>query len=137
MSRSINEVTLVGFLGNQPELKYTPSGKALVNLRLATDESFKDKAGVLQKRTEWHRITVWGAAAESCAKYKDKGHQLMIRGKLQTRSYEKEGQKHFVTEVIAVPGGVTFLGVPAKKEAGASVGEDAQDGAPDDMDVPV
>jgi single-strand DNA-binding protein len=105
---SINKVILIGNLGADPELKYTPSSRALCNLRVATTEVFKDKSGVKQERTEWHRVTVWGDQAENCSKYLAKGRSVYIEGKLQTRSYEKEGQKHYATDVVADR--VVFLG---------------------------
>jgi single-strand DNA-binding protein len=105
---SINKVILIGNLGADPELKYTPSSRALCNLRVATTEVFKDKTGVKQEKTEWHRVTVWGDQAENCSKYLSKGRSVYIEGKLQTRSYEKEGQKHYATDVVADR--VVFLG---------------------------
>jgi single-strand DNA-binding protein len=105
---SINKVILIGNLGADPELKYTPSSRALCNLRVATTEVFKDKSGARQERTEWHRVTVWGEQAENCSKYLSKGRSVYIEGKLQTRSYEKEGQKHYATDVVADR--VVFLG---------------------------
>ena len=105
---SINKVILIGNLGADPELKYTPSSRALCNLRVATTEVFKDKSGQRQERTEWHRVTVWGEQAENCSKYLSKGRSVYIEGKLQTRSYEKEGQKHYATDVVADR--VVFLG---------------------------
>src|SRR5258708_22935643 len=105
---SINKVILIGNLGADPELKYTPSSRPLCNLRVATTEVFKDKTGVKQEKTEWHRVTVWGDQAENCSKYLSKGRSVYIEGKLQTRSYEKEGQKHYATDVVADR--VVFLG---------------------------
>jgi single-strand DNA-binding protein len=99
---------LIGNLGADPELKYTPSSRALCNLRIATTEVFKDKSGQKQERTEWHRVTVWGDQAENCSKYLSKGRSVYVEGKLQTRSYEKEGQKHYATDVVADR--VVFLG---------------------------
>src|SRR5579872_4313782 len=105
---SVNKVILIGNLGADPELKYTPSSRPLCNLRVATTEVFKDKSGQRQERTEWHRVTVWGDQAENCSKYLAKGRSVYIEGKLQTRSYEKEGQKHYATDVVADR--VVFLG---------------------------
>ena len=114
---SINKVILIGNLGADPELKYTPSSRALCNLRVATTEVFKDKTGARQERTEWHRVTVWGDQAENCSKYLAKGRSVYIEGKLQTRSYEKEGQKHYATDVVADK--VVFLGSGGGGGAGA------------------
>jgi single-strand DNA-binding protein len=105
---SVNKVILVGNLGADPELKYTPSSRALCNLRIATTEVYKDKGGQRQEKTEWHRVTVWGDQAENCSKYLSKGRSVYIEGRLQTRSYEKEGQKHYATDVVADR--VVFLG---------------------------
>jgi single-strand DNA-binding protein len=105
---SVNKVILIGNLGADPELKYTPSSRPLCNLRIATTEVFKDKAGQRQERTEWHRVTVWGDQAENCNKYLSKGRSVYIEGKLQTRTYDKEGQKHYATDVVADR--VVFLG---------------------------
>jgi single-strand DNA-binding protein len=105
---SINKVILIGNLGADPELKYTPSSRALCNLRVATTEVFKDKTGQRQEKTEWHRVTVWGDQAENCSKYLSKGRSVYIEGKLQTRTYDKEGQKHYATDVVADR--VVFLG---------------------------
>jgi single-strand DNA-binding protein len=98
---SVNKVILVGNLGADPELKYTPSNRALCNLRIATTEVFKDKSGQRQEKTEWHRVTVWGDQAENCSKYLAKGRSVYIEGRLQTRSYDKDGQKHYATDVVA------------------------------------
>lgn len=105
---SVNKVILVANLGADPELRYTPNQRALCNLRVATTEVFKDKAGKRQERTEWHRVTVWGDQAENCGKYLAKGRSVYIEGKLQTRTYEKDGQKHYATDVVADR--VVFLG---------------------------
>jgi single-strand DNA-binding protein len=105
---SVNKVILIGNLGADPELKYTPSSRPLCNLRIATTEVFKDKSGQRQERTEWHRVTVWGDQAENCSKYLSKGRSVYIEGKLQTRTYDKEGQKHYATDVVADR--VVFLG---------------------------
>jgi len=117
---SVNKVILVGNLGADPELKYTPSSRAVCNLRLATSEVFKDKGGQRQERVEWHRVTVWGDMAENCAKYLAKGRSVFVEGKLQTRSWDKDGQKHYATDVVADR--VVFLG--------GGGGEGRGDGAP-------
>jgi single-strand DNA-binding protein len=105
---SVNKVILVGNLGADPELKYTPSNRPLCNLRIATTDVFKDKSGQRQERTEWHRVTVWGDTAENCNKYLAKGRSVYVEGRLQTRSYDKDGQKHYATDVVADR--VVFLG---------------------------
>lgn len=106
---SINKVIIVGRLGRDPELKYTPSGMAVCTFSVATSERWKDKDGKDQERTEWHRIVVWSKLAELCNQYLSQGKQVFIEGQLQTRSWDdKEGQKRYVTEIIAKS--VQFLG---------------------------
>jgi single-strand DNA-binding protein len=102
MAGGVNKVILVGNLGHDPEMRYTPSGAGVCELRLATNESWTDKQGQRQERTEWHRVVVWGKRAELCSKYLSKGRQVYVEGKLRTRSWDdKEGNKRFTTEVIA------------------------------------
>jgi single-strand DNA-binding protein len=105
---SVNKVIIIGNLGADPELKYTPSGKAVANLRIATAEAWKDKSGAKQEKTEWHRVTVWGDMAENCSKYLSKGRSCYVEGRLETRSYDKNGQKHYATDIVAER--VVFLG---------------------------
>src|SRR3954470_3719186 len=115
---SVNKVILVGNLGADPELKYTPSNRPVCNLSIATNEVFKDKGGQRQERTEWHRVTVWGEQAENCSKYLAKGRSVYIEGRLQTRSWDdKEGKKRYTTEVVADR--VVFMGGGAPGEGGA------------------
>jgi single-strand DNA-binding protein len=117
---SVNKVILVGNLGADPELKYTPSNRPVCNLSIATNEVFKDKGGQRQERTEWHRVTVWGEQAENCSKYLAKGRMVYIEGRLQTRSWDDktDGKKRYSTEIVADR--VTFLGGGA--EGGAAGG---------------
>ena len=98
---SVNKVILVGRLGQDPELKYTPSGAAVCNFSLATSESWADKSGQRQERTEWHRVVFWRKAAEIVAQYSKKGDRLYVEGKLATRSWEDNGQKKYMTEIQA------------------------------------
>jgi len=119
---SVNKVILIGNLGADPELKYTPSQRPLCNLRIATTEVYKDKAGVRQEKTEWHRVTVWGDQAENCNKYLAKGRSVYVEGRLQTRTYDKDGQKHYATDIVADR--VVFLGSGGSGEGrGAGGGE--------------
>ena len=109
MAGGVNKVILVGNLGVDPEMKYTPSGAGVCEFRLATNESWMDKAGQKQERTEWHRIVVWGKRGEICAKFLSKGRQVYIEGRLRTRSWEDQtGNKRYMTEIIADD--VQFLG---------------------------
>jgi single-strand DNA-binding protein len=115
---SVNKVILIGNLGSDPELKYTPSNRPLCNISLATNEVFKDKAGARQERTEWHRVTVWGEQAETCSKYLNKGRSVYVEGRLQTRSWDdKEGKKRYSTDIVADR--VVFLGAGNGNGAGA------------------
>jgi single-strand DNA-binding protein len=124
---SINKVILIGRLGQDPELKYTPSGAAVCNFSMATSESWTDKQGQRQERTEWHRIVVWGKLAELCNQYLSKGRQAYVEGSLQTRSWEdQQGQKRYTTEVSART--VQFLGGQANAGAGREQGQYAQQG---------
>lgn len=102
MARGVNKVILIGNLGADPDTRYMPSGGAVTNIRMATSESWKDKqTGEQKDRTEWHRITFYGRLAEIAGEYLKKGSQVYIEGKLRTRTYEKEGQTHYSTEIIA------------------------------------
>ena len=96
-----NQIIVIGNLGKDPEVRYTEGGDAVANLSLATSESWKDKEGNKQERTEWHRIVVWGKLAEIVGKYLKKGSTAMFQGKIRTKTYEKDGVKHYQTEIIA------------------------------------
>lgn len=99
----INKVILVGRLGRDPEVRYTPSGVTVANFSIATSEEWKDKnTGQKQERTEWHRIVAWRRLGEICGEYLRKGKQVYIEGKIQTRSWEdRDGNKKYTTEIIA------------------------------------
>src|SRR5579863_3601674 len=99
---SVNKVILVGRLGRDPETRYTPAGQGVCNFSLATDETYKDRNGERQKRTEWHRIVLWGKLAEIAQQYLKKGHLVYIEGRLQTREWEdkRDGQKRSTTEIV-------------------------------------
>ena len=100
--RGINKVILIGNLGADPELKYTPSGSAVSNFTLATNESWVDGKGERQEKTEWHRIVVWGKLAEICNEYLKKGSKVYLEGRLQTRSWDgPDGTKRYTTEIVA------------------------------------
>lgn len=128
MASGVNKVILIGHLGADPDMRYTPSGAGVCELRVATSESWKDKNGQRQERTEWHRVVVWGKTAEICAKYLAKGRQVYIEGRIQTRTYDdKEGQKRYITEVIA--NDVQFLS--SGRDGGGGGGGGARRGADD------
>lgn len=121
---SVNKVILVGRLGQNPEVRYTPSGAAVANFSVATNESWMDKQGQKQERTEWHRLVVWGKLAELCGQYLTKGRQIYCEGRLQTRQWQdKDGQTKYTTEVQAQT--IQFLGAGV----GAGAGTGAQVGA--------
>jgi single-strand DNA-binding protein len=101
MGRSVNKVTIIGTLGRDPEMKYMPNGNAVVNLSVATDESYNDKqSGQKVEKTEWHRLTAYGKLAEIIGQYLKKGSRAYFEGKLQTREWEKDGIKRYTTEII-------------------------------------
>jgi single-strand DNA-binding protein len=101
--KSVNKVILIGNLGKDPEVKYTPQGTAVAKLTLATNERYKDKEGQWQDRTEWHNVVLWQRLAEIAGEYLKKGGKVYIEGKLQTRSWEDKqtNQKRYMTEVVA------------------------------------
>jgi single-strand DNA-binding protein len=100
---SVNKVILVGRLGRDPETRFTSGGQAVANFTLATDESFRDRSGERQKRTEWHRIVMWAKLAEIAQQYLKKGMLVYIEGRIQTRQWEdkRDGQKRTTTEIVA------------------------------------
>jgi len=104
MSKSVNKVILIGTLGKDPELKYTPQGTAVAKFSMATNENFKDKqSGEWKERTDWHNIVCWARTAEIAAEYLKKGRKVYIEGRLSTRSWDDKetGQKKYMTEVVA------------------------------------
>ena len=99
---SVNKVILVGRLGQKPEIRYTGSGSAVVNMSMATNESRRDQQGNTTEHTEWHRIVVFGKTAEFCGNYLDSGALVYVDGRLQTRNWEdRDGVKRYTTEVVA------------------------------------
>ena len=98
----INKVILIGNLGRDPEMRYTQDGSPVCNFSIATSDTWKDKnTGEKREKTEWHRIVTFRRLAEICARYLKKGSKIFIEGKLQTRSYEKDGTTHYITEIVA------------------------------------
>lgn len=99
---SVNKVILIGNLGKDPELRYTPNGTAVGNFNIATNEVWTDRNGEKQTRTEWHRIVTWAKLAETCGEFLTKGKQVYVEGSIQTRSWDdKEGNKRTTTEIKA------------------------------------
>jgi single-strand DNA-binding protein len=131
MAEGLNRVMLIGNLGQDPELRYTQGGQAVLNLRIATNESYLNRDGERQERTEWHSVTVWGKRGEALGKLLSKGKQIFVEGRLQTRSWEDKqgGGKRYATEVVATD--VILLGgggAGAGRGAGPRTGYD--EGAP-------
>ena len=126
---SVNKVILVGNLGRDPETRYTTSGDAVTNIRLATTDTWKDKNGEKQERTEWHNIVFYGRQAEIAGEYLKKGRQIYVEGRLQTRKWQdKEGQDRYTTEIIAdrmqmlgnrEGGGASVAAEPPERDGGA------------------
>lgn len=156
---SVNKVILVGRLGRDPETRFTGGGQAVANFSVATDETYKDRSGERQKRTEWHKIVVWGKQAEIAQQYLKKGSLVFIEGRIQTREWQdKEGQKRTSFEIVATnfrmlggrsegaaagAGGATAGAGSARAhdadlDAGAAPDEAAPSGTPEisDEDIP-
>ncbi|HEY6299036.1 MAG TPA: single-stranded DNA-binding protein [Candidatus Binatus sp.] len=134
MAASVNKVILIGNLGRDPETRFTNSGSSVTSFSIATTESFADKSGTRQERTEWHNITVWGKQGEACAQYLKKGSSAYIEGRISYREYEaKDGSgKRKATDIVAMR--VQFLssrgGAPAGDDAGGFGGGAARGRAP-------
>jgi len=131
---SVNKVILVGRLGRDPETRYTGGGQAVANFSIATDETYKDRNGERQKRTEWHKIVVWGKQAEIAQQYLKKGSLIFIEGRIQSREWQdKEGQKRTSFEIVAT--NFRMLGGRAEgAAAGAGGGGSRGGGGGDDFD---
>ncbi len=129
---SVNKVILVGRLGRDPETRYTGGGQAVANFSVATDETYKDRNGERQKRTEWHKIVVWGKQAEIAQQYLKKGSLIFIEGRIQSREWQdKEGQKRSSFEIVAT--NFRMLGGRAEGAA-AGAGAGAPRGGTEDFD---
>ena len=123
----MNQVTLIGNLGMDPEIRYTHGGSAVMQLRLATSESFKGRDGNTQKRTEWHTVVVWGNRAEALSKILQKGRSIAVVGRIQYRDWEdKQGNKRWSTEIVA--NNIVLLGGHREKRGDSYTGgyDDAQ-----------
>jgi single-strand DNA-binding protein len=135
---SLNRVLLIGNLGADPELSYTPNGTAKAAIRMATREVWTGKDGQKGERTEWHRVVAWGRLAEICGQYLTKGRQVFIEGRLQTRSWEdRDGNKRWTTEIVA--SGMQMLGGArgGREEAeGPTLDEPPPELTPIEEDVP-
>jgi len=136
---SVNKVILVGRLGRDPEVRYTSGGQAVCNFTLATDESYKDRAGERQKRTEWHRIVLWGKLAEIAQQYVKKGMLIYVEGRIQTRQWDdRSGQKRTTTEIVGSV--MRMLSSRGESAAAATVGgagtADVEPPIPDEVAPP-
>jgi single-strand DNA-binding protein len=138
---SVNKIVLVGHLGADPESRFTPSGVAVSTFNMATNESWKNKEGEYEDRTEWHRIVLYGKAAETASEYMKKGQLAYVEGRIRTRSWEdKDGMTRYTTEVLGDR--FTMLGrksenkSTAPAETGASASAGAGGGGGDDDDLP-
>ncbi len=143
MAASVNKVFLMGNLGADPELRYTPGGAAVCDMRIATNRRFKTRDGDWQEETEWHSVVVWGRQAETSKEYLAKGRTVFIEGRLKTRSWDdqKSGQKRYKTEIVA--DNVQFLGSRGGGGGGGDYGEppprsdnEAPTDMPGDDDIP-
>ena len=133
---SVNKAILVGRLGRDPETRYTSGGQAVANFTLATDETYKDRSGERQKRTEWHRVVLWGKLAEIAQQYLKKGMLVYVEGRIQTRQWEdkRDGQKRMTTEIV----GNVMRMLTSRAEgaaAGATAGGAASRSSEADFDV--
>ena len=138
----VNKAIIVGNLGRDPEVRFTPDGKAVAKFSVATTERWNDQQGNRQERTEWHNIVVWGKQAETCGQYLSKGRQVFIEGSIRNRSYDdKSGNKRYITEIVARDvrflGGGGGQGRQNDQSFTAPPGEDAAPTPPaDDDDIP-
>jgi single-strand DNA-binding protein len=146
-SRGVNKVILIGHVGADPEVKYTQSHVAIANVRIATSSSWKDKqSGEREERTEWHRVVFFNRLAEIAGEYLKKGVQVYIEGSLRTRSYEKNGQTHYSTEIVASEmqmlggRGGREGGGPGREHGGGGAssrpGTGPEEAAPEEDDIP-
>ncbi|MEK7679957.1 MAG: single-stranded DNA-binding protein [Deltaproteobacteria bacterium] len=126
----VNKVILIGNLGKDPEIRYTPQGAAVCNFSIATARAWKDKDGNKKEETDWHNIVAFGKLAEICGEYLSKGRQVYIDGRIQTRSWDdKDGNKRYTTEIIANE--MQMLGPkPAARGEGQGKAEPPQEGGP-------
>jgi single-strand DNA-binding protein len=139
---SLNKVLLIGNHGKDPEVRFTPGGRAVARFPVATSEVWNDQEGQRQERTEWHNVVVWGKQAETCGQYLAKGRQVFLEGSVRSRQYDdKEGNRRYITEVIAQR--VQFLGGRGGEGGGGGGGGGSRGGGddlpppgPEDDDVP-
>ncbi len=132
MAEGMNKVILIGNLGRDPELNFTKTNQAVLKLSLATNESYMNKAGERQEKTEWHRVVVWGKRAEALSKILQKGKQLCIEGRIQTREYQdKDGNRRWSTEIVATD--IILLGGGGGRGGRAEGGSEPPPPSDDDL----
>jgi len=134
---SVNKAILIGNLGQDPEIRYAPSGQAVTTFRIATTEKWRDKDGQMQERTDWHNIVCWGRQAEIANEYLKKGRPVYIEGRIQNRSYDdKDGNKRYISEIVVQR--LQFLG--GKPEGTQAPKQETEQPSPDittdDEDLP-
>jgi single-strand DNA-binding protein len=135
MARGVNKVILVGNLGNDPDMKYTQGGTAICTLSLATTSFRNDKEGNQQEKTEWHRVKLFGKLGEIAGEYLAKGKQVYIEGRLEYGSYEKDGVKHYTTDIVADE--MQMLGGGGEGKHGATQRPQAATRRPSGTDLPI
>jgi single-strand DNA-binding protein len=131
MVRGVNRVVLMGNLAADPELRYTPQGSAVANFRIAVNRAYRDAEGELKEDTQFFTVVSWGKTAELCTQYLNKGRGALVEGRLNVRDYEKEGERRWVTEVVA--NRVVFLGGPGEKGIEAAAEVPVTEPPPDDV----
>ena len=130
----INKVILIGNLGKDPELRYTPNSQAVATFSLATNRRWKDKEGQQQDQTEWHNIVTWGKQAEICKEYLKKGSSVFVEGRIQYRTYDdKDGNKKYITEIVARSVNMLDKKGEIKEEP---VSQDLESSAAEEEDLP-
>lgn len=131
---SLNKCCFIGNLGRDPEVKFTTGGQPVANFSIACNEAWTDKSGEKQERVEWIRLVAFGKLAELVQRYVTKGKQIYVEGRMQTRQYEKDGEKRYATEVVA--SSVVFLGGGEKREASGGAPWAGDETGLDDRDIP-
>jgi len=133
MAEGLNKALLIGYLGQDPDLRYTQGGTAVLNIRMATTESYQPRDGDRQERTEWHTVTVWGRRGEALNKYLNKGSRVFIEGRIQTRKWEdRDGNTRYSTDIVA--NNVVLLG--GKRNGNPAQQHDEPSDISEDDDIP-
>ena len=130
--KSLNKAMIIGNLGRDPEVRYLPSGQAVANLNVATNDRYQGKDGEWKDRTEWHRIVFFGKQAEIAGQYLNKGSRIYVEGRIQTREWEQDGQKRYSTEIV----GRNMIMLGGKGESAADVDYSNSQAPAGDDDIP-